>query len=251
MENKEEKNNKEVLDKLEMKWSLRNAINELSDEGQREKVMEYIAQKQRKKIYSVEFNTDMDDTIGLSLTDEEAEYVKSRLTEIYMEAEADEDDYADGVFRMLNEFRGEDKRIDELIFDECDEVEVIPSDDFPVEPSILYLDHYCYCPKFTVVPISTNGEEAWRKPYKYQIGMSDEDYATLLLERIKDDRFNYNLLVVRRPELAAKLTKCICFPSIASPMLIDYRCMGVNTLFTILFDEVEEDLAAMAEWWKK
>ena len=76
--------------------------------------------------------------------------------------------------------------------------------------------------------------------------MSDEDYATLLLERINDDRLNYNLLVVKKPELAAKLTRAVCFPANASPMRIDYRRQGDKTLFTILFDEVEEDLSAMA-----
>ena len=46
-------NNKETLDRLEMKWNLHNAFEEMTPEQRREKVMEYLAQKEREKIYFV------------------------------------------------------------------------------------------------------------------------------------------------------------------------------------------------------
>lgn len=217
------------------------AFRKMTPEQQHNKVMAYLAGKPRQKWYRVDFNDGLESSMAIALTDEEAGYARMRLAELCAECGR----VAEGnVFDHLFEYRGRDRRLDEIVLDKCDENLPVGTDD-DVEPYTIHLDtaHCIY--QFTVKLISPDGETPWRKPYKYGISLTDEEYATLLQSRILDTRFNYNWLLLTHPELARKITHAVCFPGIVEPDKIDYRRAGDHTLFTILFDEVESDFINM------
>ena len=220
------------------------AFREMPPEQQHNQLMAYLAKKPRPHWYRVVFDDGLESSIAIALTDEEANYVRMRLAELCEECGMVAEN---NVFDHLFEYRGMDRRLDELVIDKCYENLPIGTED-EVELDTIYLDtaHYIY--DFTVIPIFPDGDpKNFMKPYKYGISLTDEEYATLLQARILDSRFCYNWLILTHPELAMKITRAVCFPGMAEPDKIDYRSARCHTLFTVLFDEIESDFINMVK----
>jgi hypothetical protein len=81
-------------------------------------------------------------------------------------------------------------------------------------------------------------QEFGKEPVKVKASLTDEEYVYLLTQRLLNDSFSFNRLLLYRPELAQKINEQ--FDGCCNDFLFES-----DTPFLIVFDEVNADAEAI------
>lgn len=194
----------------------------------------FFATKERKKYYLFSGITPEDHETSFSypFTDEEVERVKKLTVQAYKAYIGDDyDENWANTFEdicqdcELQELEGINPELDELIFDIYDRADgpfTLHSIDFKQA-------HYVY---------NMTYQEFGKEPQKVRAHLTDEEYIYLLTWRLVHEQFNFNRLVLYRPELAQKIS--VQFDGCN----YDYNFESDNP-YLIVFDEVNVDAEAI------
>ena len=202
------------------------------------KARAFFATKERKKsyVFSGEVPENCPRSFLCCLTDEEVarineltvirynDYIKKNLPNW------DETDLASSFEQlckedMLAELYGENQELDDLIFDRYNGY------DGPfILHSIDLQNVYCL--------YSMTYQEFGKEPVKVKASLTDEEYVYLLTQRLLNDSFSFNRLLLYRPELAQKINEQ--FDGCCNDFL--FEC---DNPFLIVFDEVNADAEAI------
>ncbi len=200
------------------------------------KAKAFFATKERKKYYLFSGITPEDHETSFSypFTDEEVERVKKLTVEAYKAYIGDDyDENWANTFEdicqdcELQQLEGINPELDELIFyiyDRADGPFTLHSIDFKQA-------HYVY---------NMTYQELGKEPQKVRAHLTDEEYIYLLTWRLVHESFNFNRLLLYRPELAQKIS--VQFDGCN----YDYNCESDNP-YLIVFDEVNADAEAINE----
>ena len=198
------------------------------------KAKAFFATKQRKKHYQFSGITPEDHETSFSypLTDEEVERVKKLTVEAYKAYIGDDyDEQWATTFEdicqdcELQELEGINPELDELIFDIYDRV------DGPFTLHSIDFQHAYY---FYEVTFQVFKDE----PLKDSVHLTDEEYIYLLTWKLAYEKFNFNRLLLFRPELAQKISDQL------DGCDNDYLFESINP-YLIVFDEVNADAEAI------
>jgi hypothetical protein len=188
------------------------------------------ATKQRKKHYQFSGITPEDHETSFSypLTDEEVERIKKLTVEAYKAYIGDDyDENWANTFEdicqdcELQELEGINPELDELIFDIYDRVD----GPFTLHSIDLKRAHYFYYMTY---------QEFGKEPQKVRAHLTDEEYIYLLTWKLTYENFNFNRLLLFRPELAQKIS--VQLDGCNNDYLFES-----NNPYLIVFDEVNDD----------
>ena len=202
------------------------------------KAKAFFATKVRKKAYvfSGEVPENCPKSFLCCLTDEEVARVKVLTVEHYNDyvkihlPNWDETDLVSSFEQLckedlLAEIYGENQELDDLIFDRYNRL------DGPfILHSIDLQNVYCL--------YSMTYQEFGKEPIKIKASLTDEEYIYLLTQRLLNDSFSFNRLLLYRPELAQKINEQL------DGCCNDFLFESENP-FLIVFDEVNADAEAI------
>ena len=202
------------------------------------KAREYFATKQRTKYYLLSCQLELGSECHylLPFSDEEVARVKQLVVDeykAYMDGLEGEDGPIASTFEEvcedlpLYELEGNEE-LDRLVFEPA-------QDDFIGEyvnvhkidfehPRYLYRTSYF--------------EYGMEKPYVTKVELTDEDYIYLLTQKLLNDHFSFNRLLLYRPELAQDINEQL------DGCLHDYEWESDNP-FLIMLDDIDMDAAAI------
>lgn len=199
------------------------------------KAREYFATKQRTKYYLLSCQLELGSECHylLPFSDEEVARVKQLVVDEY-KAYMDEDE---GPIASTFEEVCEDLPLYELEGnEELDRLVFEPAqDDFIGEYVNVHkidFEHprYLYSASYF--------EYGMEKPYVTKVELTDEDYIYLLTQKLLNDHFSFNRLLLYRPELAQDINEQL------DGCLHDYEWES-NNPFLIMLDEIDMDAAAI------
>lgn len=201
------------------------------------KAKAYFATKERKRYYVFsgrQEQLDREVNLLFSLTDEEVARVRQLTVDTYKMGIKDynEEEWASTFEEVcedapLYEMEGRNPELDKLIFDPCNNL------DFQLALYSIDLNHSCNLYKVTY-------QEYGQKPKKEEVELTDEQYIYLLTQRLLFEHFNFNRLLLYRPELAQYISVQL------DGCCNDYLFESYNP-YLIVFDEVNEDVAKIRE----
>lgn len=201
------------------------------------KAKEYFATKVRKKYYCFTgfVPEDCERCYYHGLTDEEVARIKELTVEAYKDyinktGNNYDENYASNFEEicediMLCEIEGINPELDDLIFGHY------PALDGPFTLNSIDLQHSCHYYDVTY-------QEFGKEPVKESIQLTDEEYIYLLTQRLLNNSFSFNRLLLYRPELAQKINEQL------DGLCNDYVFESENP-FLIVFDEVNADVEAI------
>ena len=203
------------------------------------KAREYFATKQRIKYYllSCELELGAERYYLLPFSDEEVARVKQLVVDIYracMEengSEGENDPIASTFEEVcedlpLYELEG-DEELDRLVFERA-------QNDFGDHVYVLKIDfehpRYLYQASYF--------EYGMKKPFMTKVKLTDEDYVYLLTQKLLNEHFSFNRLLLYRPELAQAINEQL------DGCIHDYEWESDGP-FLIMLDEIDKDAAAI------
>lgn len=199
------------------------------------KAREYFATKQRIKYYLLSGRLELGSECHylLPFSDEEVALVKQLVVDEY-KAYMDEDE---GPIASTFEEVCEDLPLYELEGnEELDRLVFEPAqDDFIGEYVNVHkidFEHPRYLYRASYF------EYGMEKPYVTKVELTDEDYIYLLTQKLLNDHFSFNRLLLYRPELAQDINEQL------DGCLHDYEWES-NNPFLIMLDEIDMDAAAI------
>lgn len=199
------------------------------------KAREYFATKQRIKYYLLSGRLELGSECHylLPFSDEEVARVKQLVVDEY-KAYMDEDE---GPIASTFEEVCEDLPLYELEGnEELDRLVFEPAqDDFIGEYVNVHkidFEHPRYLYRASYF------EFGMEKPYVTKVELTDEDYIYLLTQKLLNDHFSFNRLLLYRPELAQDINEQL------DGCLHDYEWESDNP-FLIMLDEIDMDAAAI------
>lgn len=202
------------------------------------KAKAFFATKERKKsyVFSGEVPENCPRSFLCCLTDKEVARIKELTVERYNDyvkknlPNWDETDLVSSFEQlckedMLAEMYGENQELDDLIFDRYTRYD---------GPFILHdidLEH-AHC------VYDMTYQEFGKEPVKVKANLTDEEYVYLLTQRLLNDSFSFNRLLLYRPELAQKINEQ--FDGCCNDFLFESE-----NPFLVVFDEVNADAEAI------
>ena len=198
------------------------------------KAKAFFATKERKKYYEFSGITpdDFETSFSYPLTDEEVDRIKELTIEAYKaHIGNDHDENRASTFEevcqdcQLQVLEGINPELDELIFNIYDRV------DGPFTLHSIDFQHAYY---FYEVTCQVFKDE----PSTEIVQLTDEEYIYLLTWKLMYERFNFNRLLLFRPELAQKISDQL------DGCNNDYLFES-NNAYLIVFDEVNDDAEAI------
>ena len=202
------------------------------------KARAFFATKERKKsyVFSGEVPENCPRSFLCCLTDEEVARIKELTVERYNDyvkknlPNWDETDLVSSFEQlckedMLAELYGENQELDDLIFDRYTRYD----GPFILHDIDLQHAHCLYDMTY---------QEFGKEPVKVKANLTDEEYVYLLTQRLLNDSFSFNRLLLYRPELAQKINEQ--FDGCCNDFLFES-----DNPFLIVFDEVNADAEAI------
>lgn len=200
------------------------------------KAKAFYATKERKKYYcfSGVVPEECERCYYHGLTDEEVTRIKELTVEAYRDYINTDNNYNENYASnfedickeiVLWEIEGINSELDDLIFGHY------PALDGPFALNSIDLQN---ARNYYGVTYQEFGKE----PVKESIHLTDEEYIYLLTQRLLNDSFSFNRLLLYRPELAQKINEQL------DGMCNDYIFESENP-FLIVFDEVNADAEAI------
>ena len=198
----------------------------------------FFATKERKKsyVFSGEVPENCPRSFLCCLTDEEVTRVKKITIEYYNDdvrknmPNWDETDLVSSFDQLcekdlLAEMYGKNQELNDLIFNRYNGY------DGPfILHSIDLQNAYCV--------YSMTYQEFGKEPIKVKVSLTDEEYIYLLTQRLLNDSFSFNRLLLYRPELAQKINEQL------DGCCNDFLFESENP-FLIVFDKVNADAEAI------
>lgn len=174
-------------------------------------------------------------TFAFQLSDQNVARIKELVFEMckddYLDEDSDDDLTPDDVFTavceddVLWELQGKNPELDDLIFNQYEGTWN------PFEVHYVDLQHVYY--RYDVTYL-----EYGNKPQKESVELTDEEYIYLLTQRLLSPHFNFNRLLLYRPELAQRL--CVQLDGVNNEYLYESY-----SPFLIVFDEIDADAKAI------
>ena len=214
-------------------------------EPHREIAKAYFAAKQRTPYFIVTGEGYGDDSFSLEydevscsclFSDEELHWMRTQWIDAYNKTADNPISYDDDVTfdELYNLVPGDE--IDDEIFNKFTNMLYDKTGYITNIHEVDFTPYYCY--KFA---ISFYNEKArsLRPPIDFVIHLTDEEYIELLAQRLfLPELFNYNHLVLHKPQLAHRLTEVIYYWSLDNTR-------NPNLPFILHFTEIEEDAKAI------